>query len=126
LRTIAVTGLALSVAGGALDFVSGYLLASNSSGMTMTNGAEFLVGSGLLVLGIAELATGAMVVSSLGVGRMRLLGALMEIYGILMGLASAYTPSMNGAMADLMLGVGILMFLNGILMQSWKNGGMKP
>jgi hypothetical protein len=49
---------------------------------------------------------------------MNLMGALMEVYGIAMGLISTYVPSMNPQLADAMLVVGILMFLNGILMQS--------
>jgi uncharacterized membrane protein HdeD (DUF308 family) len=125
LRTISAIGLSLSVVGAILDFVSGYVLVLDSSSMTMAVGADLLVGVGLVALGIAVLATGLMMVSRRAADRTNLLGALMEIFGILMGLVSAYTPSMNGGIADLMLVVGILMFLNGILMQSWKNSGMK-
>jgi len=40
------------------------------------------------------------------------------VYGVVMGLASTYIPSMNTTVADVMLVVGILMFVNGMLMQS--------
>jgi hypothetical protein len=127
LRAIAILGLALSVVGAVLDFGSGYLLVWDSSSMAMSSGADFLVGLGLLALGVALLVTGVMMVSRRAAGRTNVLGALMEIYGILMGLVSTYTPSMNGVIANLMLVVGILMFLDGILMQSrWKNAMMKP
>jgi hypothetical protein len=125
LKTIQALGLVLSVVGAALDFVSGYSLVLDSSSMTMTVEVDLLVGLGLLALGMAVLATGVVMATGRAAGRTNLLGALMEIYGILMGLVSAYTPSMNGGIADLMLVVGILMFLNGIIMQSRKYGMMR-
>jgi hypothetical protein len=118
LRLVAITGLGLSGIGAALDFLSGFGLVTGSQGMSMGNGPQLLDGAGLFVLGIVVIVTGVFLALPIANGRMSLLGLLMEAYGILMGLASSYIPSMGGVVADAMLVVGILMFLNGILMQS--------
>jgi hypothetical protein len=117
LKTLASTGLILAIIGAALDFISGYAMVTNSSAMSM-NETRLLGGVGLFALGIVVIVTGATMVTPLAAGRMSLFGLLMEVYGVVMGLASSYIPSMNGTVADAMLVVGILMFVNGMLMQS--------
>lgn len=117
MKTLASTGLILAIIGAALDFISGYAMVTNSSAMSM-NETRLLGGVGLFALGIVVIVTGATMVTPLAAGRMSLFGLLMEVYGVVMGLASSYIPSMNGTVADAMLVVGILMFVNGMLMQS--------
>lgn len=108
----------LGVVGAALDFISGIELMGGFAGMSMINEVQFLSGTGLVALGAVVLAVGLVIVLPQFAHRMGLLGALMEVCGILMGLASSYAPSMNSLVADVMLVVAILMFLNGALMQS--------
>lgn len=86
--------------------------------MSTAVGTRFLTGAGLVALGFVVLATGVLICLPRLAHRMALLGGFMEVCGILMGLASSYVPSMNDAVANLMLVIAILMFLNGALMQS--------
>jgi uncharacterized membrane protein len=118
MRTLVVTGLCLSVIGAVLDFLSGYELIQPSNDMSMVGERQLLIGAGLIALGVIVIVSGVVFVGPWIAPRMNLMGALMEVYGIAMGLVSTYVPSMNPQLADAMLVVGILMFLNGILMQS--------
>ena len=99
--------------------MSGYSMMQGANAAAMMNqDTQALAGIGLLGLGALVILTGLMFITKRFRGRMGLLGALMEVYGIVMGLVSTYAPGMNPSAADGMLIVGILMFLNGILMQS--------
>lgn len=118
MRALVVAGVFLSLIGGLLDFLSGYQLIHPMSAMSMVSGNQLLTGVGLFALGAIVVISGVMFVSPRIGSRMNLMGALMEVYGIVMGLASTYVPSMNPQLADAMLVIGILMFLNGIFMQS--------
>lgn len=102
-----------------LDLFSGYSMIQGANGVPMMNAStQALVGIGLFGLGIVVTFTGVMVVTERFSEKMGLLGALMEVYGIIMGLVSTYAPGMDPTVADVMLVLGVLMFLNGILMQS--------
>lgn len=118
MRTLTATGLVLAIIGASLDFISGYAMVANPSSMSMSGGTRLIGGVGLFALGIVVIVTGVAMATPFASGRMSILGLLMEVYGVLMGLASTYIPSMNGMAADAMLIVGILMFVNGMLMQS--------
>jgi hypothetical protein len=120
LRSLAASGLAVSAIGAALDFLSAYQMTYNTDGMMMASSNQFLVGAaGLSLLGLVVAVTGLAIALPRMGSRMGLLGLLMEIYGILMGLAGAYVPRMDVTVADGMLVVGAVMFLNGLLMQ-WR------
>jgi hypothetical protein len=118
LRYLTASGLATSVVGAALDFLSSYQMIYNKNGMMMP-ASQFLLGVGLSLLGLVVLVTGLVSVWPRTNSRMGLLGLLMEVYGVLMGLAGTYSPGMNAALADGMFVVGGIMFLNGLLMQ-WR------
>jgi len=105
LRSVALIGTILGVVGAGLDFSSGLMQLG-------------LVGA----LGVLALVTGLMISMRAFSQKMNILGASMEVCGILMGLASTYVPGMNGTIADLMLVLAVLMFLNGALMQSRGRG----
>lgn len=124
-------GLALSFAGALLDFSSGYLIltqsmsTTNEMGVTMVhyNSAAIAWGIGIVVLGVALIAT-ALLSTSIAVGRMRFSGLLMVVYGVIMILvgASMYSniaPMMEGvvALSTGMFLVGALMMVNGFLMR---------
>lgn len=109
----------LSLVGGVLDLYSGSSMLQAASGAPMMNeSSQVLGGIGLFGLGAAVIFTGLILITGRFSLKMGILGALMEVYGIIMGLASTYAPGMNPAVEDGMLVVGVLMFLNGILMQS--------
>jgi hypothetical protein len=118
-KAIALSGLALSLVGGVIDLLSGYSMTQGANVVPMmSESSQALFGIGLFGVGVLVMFTGLLLVTERFSGRMSLLGALMEVYGIVMGLVSTYAPGMNPSAADGMLVVGILMFLNGILMQS--------
>jgi hypothetical protein len=114
----AAVGVGLAAAGAVLDFASGVELILSPSSMSMGGGTAVVEGLGLWALGIFALAIAVLMASKQYATRMTLLGGLMEVCGILMGVASAYVPSMNALVANVMLVVAILMFVNGALMQS--------
>ena len=119
-----IVGVALGVVGAALDFLSG--LGLMGYGVGMVGSVQLLSGLALIALGVVVLGVGLMIAMPKSAQRMGLLGGLMEVCGILMGFASTYIPLMGGGVADAMLIVAILMFLNGLLMQSRrKNRGMQ-
>lgn len=111
---VVFSGFVLSLVGGALDLLSAYNIGSSD----MMDNSHLLTAVGLVVLAAAIVATGVAIVLPSLKGKMRLTGALMEAYGVVMGLVSNYAPSMNPTVGDAMLGVGILMFVNGLIMQS--------
>ena len=124
MRGVAYTGVLLSFVGAALDVASGYTLTSMTAdpmtgGGPSTASMVFLYGLGtaLAVAGLAMVLPGAS-------GRMRLLGLVMEVFGVVMALTSTFVPGMNGALSDGMLIVGALMILNGALMQRTMKGVM--
>jgi hypothetical protein len=124
MRGVAYTGVLLSFAGAALDVSSGYTLASVAADAMMGGGPSteymiFLYGlaAALAVAGLTILMPGAS-------GRMRLLGLVMVLFGVIMVLAGAFVPGMNAALSAGMLIVGVLMSLNGALMQRNKKGAM--
>lgn len=111
-------GVVLGLAGATLDFYSGYQL-TTQSGM-MGSGQSW--GVGLFLLGVV-LAVTALVSLSPGSLRMKDLGALMVVYGVVMLFIGAlmylgYTATMEGATFSGvgMLAVGLLMVVNGALM----------
>jgi hypothetical protein len=120
----AVASLVVSVLGAALDFYSSYrILSYPTMGMMEPSQSATVWGVGLASLGVVLLVTASAGVSSFGVGRMALLGALMAIYGVLMFFLGAamdlgVSPGMQTAMlAGVgMLAVGVLMVVNGYMM----------
>ena len=71
----------------------------------------------LYLLGIIVLLGGGLLLRPGSAERMRRLGALMEVLGVVMALASYLIPGMNLALSYAMLLVGAAMILNGALMQ---------
>jgi hypothetical protein len=57
-------------------------------------------------------------------GFMRRLGLLMEVFGVVMALASYWLPGMNPVLSYAMLLVGGAMILNGVFMQR-SSGAME-
>ncbi len=115
MRVVAYTGLAVSLLGAAIDLASGYSLAS-TAGVGMS-GPSILPAVAVLGLGAAVLIMGFLIVIPSMSGAMRRLGILMEVFGVIMALASARLPGMIEGLSIGMLIVGALMFLNGVLMQ---------
>jgi len=122
LRSVALIGTILGVVGAGLDFASGLMQLGLVGEMSMVGADNVLDGAGLFALGVLALVTGLMISMRAFSQKMNILGASMEVCGILMGLASTYVPGMNGTIADLMLVLAVLMFLNGALMQSRGRG----
>jgi hypothetical protein len=125
LRYLVASGLAISVVGATLDFLSAYhvIFNTNDAMMIVVPANQSLVGAGLFLLGLAVLVTGLGNIWRRSGSRMGVVGLLMEVYGVLMGLAGTYAPGMNVTVADGMLVVGAAMFLNGLLMQWRRKGG---
>ncbi len=123
MRTVAYTGLGISLAGAALDFVSGYSMGS-AAPVEMMSSAPPASAIALYLLGLAVLITGFLIVLPRISGAMRRLGLLMEVFGVAMALASAWVPGMNLGLSYAMLIVGAAMILNGALMQSKKTNAM--
>jgi hypothetical protein len=132
LGVLGIVGVFLAVAGALLDFYSGYLILAQSAmttndiGMVIPQYAPSALGwgAGILVLGVVLLVTALAIVTSFGMGRMKTLGALMALYGILMlfiGVSMYWgvTPMMQrAALPGLgMLVVGALMVFNGAVMR---------
>ena len=124
MRRLAYAGMLVSLAGVALDFASGYTLASMGADAMMggMNGIAYIVL--LYALGIAVVVTGLLLVVPGISGNMGRLGLLMELFGVVMALASTFGPGMSAALSDGMLIVGALMILNGAAMQMRKKGEM--
>jgi len=121
-------GVILGFAGALLDFYSGYLLLTNTgmgaSGMgTGTLDSTGLVwGTGIVALGVVLAVTAAASLSSMQ-ARMKDLGALMVVYGLVMlfvggSMAAGLTSMVQGAIIPAlgMLGIGMLMIANGAMM----------
>jgi len=127
-----VLGVVLGFAGALLDFYSGYLLLTNSGMGTSDMGIDNLItqdnsiglvwGTGVVALGVV-LALTAMASLSLAQTRMKDLGALMVVYGLAMlfvggsmdaGITSMAQGTLFPALG--MLGVGVLMAANGMMM----------
>ena len=120
MRFITASGLAISLVGAALDFLSAYQMIYNNVNGMMAPANQLLAGVGLLLLGLSVAVTGLAIAWPRTGSRMGLFGLLMEVYGVLMGLAATYAPGMNLTVADGMLVVGVAMFANGLLMQRRK------
>lgn len=132
LNALGILGVFLAVAGSLLDFYSGYLILAqpitmtNDMGMVISQYAPYVLGwgAGILALGVVLLVTALALVMSFGMGRMKILGALMALYGVLMlfiGISMYWgvTPMMQRAtLPGLgMLVVGALMVFNGAAMR---------
>jgi len=133
-KSLLLFGACLGIAGALLDFYSGssFLSMSMSSttmmGVTTThyNAAAQAWGTFLVILGIVLALTAVLSITSLGMMRMPLFGALMMGYGVVMlsigGLMfSGFTPMMQDQTSTLissfgMFGVGALMLVNGSVM----------
>jgi hypothetical protein len=137
LTRIVTLGLILGLVGALLDFTTGYFILErgvmrittmNGMGQTMTeyNSSVLAWGIGVLVLGAMVLITALASLSSLGMRRMNLFGALMIVYGMAMlfvggamltGLAPMTMTEGYTLLSSLgMLVVGALMLLNGFMM----------
>ena len=117
MRKLAYTGFGISLVGAALDFASGYY---STSSTTMPPGAMSSPSStsvALYLLGVIVLVGGVMLVLPSMAGRMRRLGLLMEVLGVVMALTSYLVPGMNLAVSYAMLLVGAAMIVNGAYMQ---------
>ena len=71
----------------------------------------------MYLLGVIVLVGGVMLVLPSMAGRMRRLGLLMEVLGVVMALTSYLVPGMNLAVSYAMLLVGAAMIVNGAYMQ---------
>jgi len=125
LKRMAALGLVLSLLGALLDFASGTAVLRGLSMMEPMSLQQTAIPwtISLYSLGIVLVITGLLGVSSVGLIRMRTMGFLMLLYGITMVGVGAlmyegYTPMMaNTALLGLgMMGVGIVMLVNGVLM----------
>jgi len=117
MRKLAYTGFGISLVGAALDFASGYY---STSSTTMPSGVMSSPSStsvALYLLGVIVLVGGVMLVLPSMAGRMRRLGLLMEVLGVVMALTSYLVPGMNLAVSYAMLLVGAAMIVNGAYMQ---------
>lgn len=122
MRAVAYSGLGISVAGAALDYVSGYSLGSVRGVGTMS-GEPTVSAVALYALGTGVLIAGILTVLPSMTAATRRLGILMEVFGVLMALASAWVPGMYASLSDAMLIIGALMILNGALMQRHREMG---
>ncbi|MDV3277928.1 MAG: hypothetical protein LYZ69_05615 [Nitrososphaerales archaeon] len=122
MRTVVYTGLAVSLIGAVLDFVSGFMLTPMTGGGMA---ASFLSAVALYVLGGAVLIVGVLLLAPSMAGRMNRFGVLMEVFGVVMALASGLVPGMNVGLSYAMLVIGGLMILNGALMQRRNKAEMK-
>jgi len=121
MRALAYSGLGISLIGAALDFESGYSypMGLATSGMMVGFSPS---AAALYALGIAVLASGALLVLPSMRSHMRRLGLLMELLGVVMALTSYLLPGMSIALAFAMLFVAAAMILNGALMQRRSPG----
>ena len=125
-------GAALGLVGASIDFISGYLIlatsmvTTNSMGVSMTtySSGEVAWGIGLVALGAVLVFSALATVSSIGMNRMGLFGALMMVYGVAMlfigtamytGLSLMMSGSAISGLA--MFVVGALMIINGVFMR---------
>lgn len=122
MRTAALAGLGIGLAGAALDFVSGYSIRSTGENGMTSDVTGWTIP--LYLLGIAVLASGVLIVLPMTGGAMRKLGGAMEVLGIVMVLVSYLAPGMNLGLAYAMLVVGAAMIVNGAIMQRGR-GRMK-
>jgi hypothetical protein len=136
LRNLSVLGLGLGLAGAILDFVSGTLILKDSmtaAPMMPSTFNQAALAWALVLYSLAAILaiTGILGVTSAGMGRMRRIGNLMLLYGVVMigigGLMyGGYAPTMGGLLLSSvgMLTVGILMIANGALMS--RSTTMRP
>lgn len=124
MKSITATGFVLGLAGALLDFVSGLLIllhsmmSTNEMGVMMTSysstGIAWTIG--LFALGALLLVTSFLSITASGIARMRIFGAAMVVYGIMMLVVSG---AMFLKLAPMMTGYtysGIGMFVTGALM----------
>lgn len=124
-------GSVLGFVGAGVDFISSYLIladsmvTTNSMGVSMTAYSPGAVawGIGLSAFGAVLVFSALATVSSIGLNRMRLFGALMIVYGVAMIFVGAamYTGMalMSGYIISslAMFVVGTLMILSGAFMR---------
>ncbi len=101
------------------------MVVTNDMGMVVSNYNQYAVewSAVLFAIGALLVITSLFGLSSIGMGKMKVLGGLMILYGIIMffiGLVmySGMTPMMDGSLYSsiAMFVVGVLMILNGALM----------
>lgn len=127
MRTLAYTGLGISLVGAALDFASGYFAAAPMAPQQGEMANISATSVALYLLGFVVLLGGLLLVLPAMGSRMRRLGLLMELLGVVMALVSYLAPGMNLTLSYAMLFVGAAMILNGVLMQRKEpaKGGMQ-
>ena len=117
-------GAVLGLVGAGVDFVSGYLILANSTVTTSSMGVSMTAysaravgwGVGLFLFGAVLVVSALALVSSVGMKRMGLFGALMITYGVAMLFIGA---AMYTGMSLMMSGnfiSGLAMFVVGALM----------
>ncbi len=127
---LAVIGFVLGLVGAILDFSAATLIFRGPSSMSMGGemGMQTMVNASvfwpilLYSLGAILIATGLLGVTKIGMGRMRLFGGLMILYGIVMlavggSMIFGVTLMMSGMISGIaMLFIGSAMIGNGVLM----------
>ena len=126
---VRLLGVVLGLAGGLLDFYSGYqIVVQNPMTYVMGHPASYsstgmVWGAGLVALGVVLVATSLAALSPRGVRMMKEFGELMIVYGVAMLFVAAsmyygVAPMMGGALASAiaMAAVGLLMLGNGFQM----------
>lgn len=124
MRNLAILGLVLSLAGAVLDLASGTaMLRGSVMGTAASDRAVLAWAVVLYSLAALLVVSGILGASSAGMRRMRMVGALMLIYGFVMVAIGAlmyggYAPMMGDQLLSSsgMLAVGCLMVVNGALM----------
>lgn len=117
MRPLSVFGVVLGFVGGATDIYSAAVYPSNGMGPSGVSVAFYVLGALVIVTSVAMLAPKMH-------SRMSGFAALMEIYGIVMVLASGYIPVMQAEASDAMFLIGALMILDGALIQYRKRPSM--
>ena len=134
MNNVLILGFILGIAGAILDFYSSFFFLSDATSRTVMMGITSVHynstaeawGISFAILGLLLLITAIASVSSFGMGRMSLFGAMMIVFGLVMIslgflMYSGYTPMMSqqGATTFSSFGmfvVGFLMLLNGSVM----------
>jgi uncharacterized membrane protein HdeD (DUF308 family) len=123
MRTIAYTGFGIGVLGAAVDFGSAYSywatpMSSTGSGLMISAWSTSLgFAVVLVILGVIVLFAGVLTLLPSMAKRMRPVGLLMEVLGVVMALTSYLVPGMGVWLSYAMLFAGAVMILNGALMQ---------
>jgi hypothetical protein len=110
MRPLSALAVVLGVVGGVTDIYSGAIYPSGQMGPSAYSVAFY-------ILGAVVIATSLAMLTPMMRGRMSGSAALMEIYGIIMVLASGYIPMMEAGASDAMFIFGALMIVDGALIQ---------